>query len=381
MDGVLKGADFEKRLITDRPGGTIVEPLYDRANHGDVTGGSPGAAPWVRGASTEHTPGWDIRQRHDLLDDPAATNRAILDDLEQGATSILLRLHRKVSAADLSRALDGVLLDLATVALDAGPWAADAAPLLQALWAEQGLAADSRRGAFRIDPIGAMARYGCGMPDELGAVAAEVTSPDVTAMAVDTTVYADGGASAVTEVAAALATGVEYLRWLTGAGLSVDDAAGQLEFTFAATEDQFETIAKLRAARLTWGRVIDASAGTRGGQTQHAVTSAAMYTTRDPWVNLLRATTAAFAAAAGGASAITVVPFDAAIGVPSELGRRTARNIGLLLQEESHVGHVTDPAGGSWYVENLTQQIADAAWELFQRIEGSGGMNAWVTGE
>lgn len=379
VEALLKTDDFHDRLMTPRPGGVIVEPLYDRANHGDIDSGRPGAAPWIRGADIDHTPGWDLCQRHDLLD-PEATNAAILEDLEQGVTSILLRLHRKVTGDELAATLDGVYLELASIALDAGPWANETAPLLQAQWDLQELGTADRRGAFRIDPLGSMARFGAGMPDQLGAVAAELDSPHVTTMAVDTTVWSDGGASAVTEIAAALGTGVEYLRWLTQAGLSVDDAAGQIEFTFSATADQFETIAKLRAARLTWGRIIGASGGTRGGQRQHAITSPAMFSRRDPWVNLLRATTAGFAAAAGGAQAITILPFDSALGVPSELGRRTARNISLLLQEEAHVGQVTDPGGGSWFVETTTRAIADAGWSLFQRIEASGGMNAWVTG-
>jgi methylmalonyl-CoA mutase len=161
----------------------------------------------------------------------------------------------------------------------------------------------------------------------------------------------------------------------------VDAAAGQLEFRYAATEDQFLTIAKFRAARRLWARVAQVSGITTGAaaQRQHAVTSSVMMTERDPWVNMLRTTVACLAAGVGGADAVTVLPFDEAVGLPDAFARRVARNTQSILLEESHLARVVDPAGGSWYVERLTDELAHAAWEHFQEIERAGGQRAALT--
>jgi methylmalonyl-CoA mutase len=159
------------------------------------------------------------------------------------------------------------------------------------------------------------------------------------------------------------------------AGMSIADALSQIEFRNAATADQFATIAKLRAARRLWSRVAESCGvtGVEAGQHQHAVTSSPMMTRRDPWNNILRTTLAAMAAGVGGAESVTVLPFDAAIGLPDTLARRVARNTHALLVEESNVARVVDPAGGSWYVESLTAQFAEQAWSWFQQIERAGG--------
>jgi methylmalonyl-CoA mutase len=158
----------------------------------------------------------------------------------------------------------------------------------------------------------------------------------------------------------------------------VTEAADQLEFRYAATADQFLTIAKLRAARQVWSRVLEASGvpAEQRGQLQHAVTSWTMTTVRDPWTTLLRDTLATFAAGVGGADAVTVLPFDVPLGLPGVLSRRMARNTSAILIEESHVARVTDPAGGSWYVESLTSDLAAAAWKVFQDTETAGGIVA-----
>jgi methylmalonyl-CoA mutase len=195
-------------------------------------------------------------------------------------------------------------------------------------------------------------------------------------MVVDATRYHDAGASDAEELACSIATGVAYLRLLTGTGLSVAEALGQLEFRYAANADQFGTIAKLRAARALWARVARACGTVDAVQRQHAVTSAAMMTERDPWVNMLRTTLACFAAGVGGADAVTVLPFDHRLGRPDRFARRIARNTQSLLIDEASVGRATDPAGGSWYVESRTSALARTAWAWFTEIEGAGGMEA-----
>lgn len=377
---VLGSSTFEKKLVTRMATELSIEPLYDRATHGtdDDPAGLPGSPGYARGVGYAAGP-WDIRQRHDLITASQARTD-MLADLEQGATSILLRLHRAPLAGELAAAFDGVYVDMAPIALDAGPWWREAVEAFAGIWEARGMAPAARIGSLRIDPLGTQARWGVPVGGDLPWVTAFVDSPHLTTMAVDATPYVDGGAHAVQEIAWSLATGVEYLRWLTDSGLPIDNALASIEFTYAATSNQFETIAKLRAARRAWNRVAEASGGASispvAGQRQHAITSAAMYTTRDPWVNLLRATTAALGAVAGGAQAITVLPFDSAVGKPDELGRRTARNLQLLLLEESNLDKVIDPAGGSWFIEDHTTALAEAAWAEFQRIEANGGMRA-----
>ena len=160
-----------------------------------------------------------------------------------------------------------------------------------------------------------------------------------------------------------------------GSGLDVDAAARQLEFRFAASPDQFLTMAKLRAARRTWHRVATVSGVADTRQRQHAVTSRAATSRYDTWVNVLRNTVACFAAGVGGADAVTVRPHDELVDAGgSPTGRRLARNTQLVLIEESNLARVVDPAGGAWYVEHLTDQLARAAWARFQELERAGGI-------
>ena len=189
---------------------------------------------------------------------------------------------------------------------------------------------------------------------------------------VDATAVHDRGASDAQELGWAMATAAGYLRTLTGGGLSVADAAALVEFRLAATDEQFPTIAKLRAARRLWARVQELSDSEPVPMRLHAVTSRPMMSARDPWVNMLRTTVAAFAAGVGGADAVTVLPFDSPLGRPDAFGRRIARNTSSLLISESHLARVADPAGGAYAVERLTDDLAVAAWEELGRVESDG---------
>ena len=181
----------------------------------------------------------------------------------------------------------------------------------------------------------------------------------------------EAGATDVDALAVAVATAVEYLRHLEAAGIPADEAFGQIDLRLGATADQFLTAAALRAARRVWARVGEACGVVedRRGVRTHAVTSLRMFTREDPWVNVLRSTLAAFGASVGGADAITVLPYDTVLGLPERFSRRLARNTQILLADESNVGRVTDPGGGSWYLESLTDQVAAAVWARFQEVE------------
>lgn len=387
VDKVLDGAPFDRKLVTTTYDGLRVQPLYTRADSpGSDAAGAPGAAPFVRGgaAAGSVVEGWDVRQYH-AGTDLTALNAAILTDLERGVRSIVMGPCGITTVDELDRALDGVYLDIAPICLDWGPDAARGAELLGALWQRRGLPAGAAVGELGLDPLGDLARHGwlASSPEEelaaLGARAADTAArwPAVIPVRVDGTVYAEGGASDAFEVAAVLATGVAYLRAMAAGGLSVDDALARISFRLAADADQFATMTKLRAARRCWARIAEVAGAPAGtGMTLHAVTSRAMYSRRDPWVNLLRATLACFAAAAGGADAITVLPFGAAAGQWDELGVRLARNTQIILAEESGLNRVVDPAGGSWYVEARTEELAAEAWRRFQALEAAGGMAA-----
>jgi methylmalonyl-CoA mutase len=340
--------------------------------------GLPGQAPYTRGTlATRGDLGWDIRP---VFSDPSVEQTAadIVTDLENGGTSVWLTLGAGgLAVSDLGKALDKVLLDVAPVTLESDEPVA-AAEAFTALLKAKGVSAapGTNLGA---DPIGDSARGGA--PD-VAAVVAKVAelarANNLRALAVDATAVHDLGASDAQELGYSMAVGAAYLRLLTAAGIDVDTAATLLEFRYAATDEQFPTIAKFRAARRLWARVTELSgvAEANRGQLQHAVTSRPMMTKYDPWVNMLRTTVAAFAAGVGGATAVTVLPFDSALGLPDAFARRIARNTSSLLISESHVAKVTDPAGGAYAVEQLTDDLAKAAWAELGRVEESGGILA-----
>ncbi|MFE3824800.1 methylmalonyl-CoA mutase family protein [Streptomyces sp. NPDC059092] len=397
VSGVLRksgrdaeGAAAEEALSTPLQDGLFTRPLYTAQDapagaRDGAAGGFPGFAPFTRGGRPlgGAVAGWDVRQRH-ARPDPALTNEAVLSDLENGVTSLWLAVGADgVPVPELAAALDGVYLDLAPVALDAGDEFGPAALELLRIYDERGVPREAARGTLGADPVGRFARTGqevTGRTAEAAALAARCDRdhPGVRAIAVDALPYHEAGASDAQELGCSLATGVGWLRDLTASGLSVDAACRQLEFRYAATADQFLTIAKLRAARRLWARVAEVSGAgpAAAAQRQHAVTSTVMMTRRDPWVNMLRTTVAALAAGVGGADAVTVLPFDHALGLPDAFARRIARNTSTILVEESHLGRVIDPAGGSWYVERLTDELAHAAWAWFQEIERAGGQRA-----
>jgi len=373
--------EVDRLLATATYDGIEIAPLYT-APPATAGTGMPGATPFTRGAGSSAgvVSGWDVRQRH-ADPDPAATNAAALDDLENGATSLWLVLGPHGLAVDhLPAALGGVHLDLAGVVLDAGDQFDAAARTLTALVEARGTSPAEVSGSLGADPIGWRARTG--RPADVAAAArwaarCAASLPRLRAVTVDATVFHDAGGADAEELGCALAAGVGYLRAITDAGVDIRDAFAQIEFRYAVNADQFLGIAKLRAARRLWARVAQAcGVPGAGAQRQHAVTSAAMTTARDPWVNLLRATLACFAAGVGGAQAVTVLPFDHRLGRPDRFARRLARNTQSLLIEESHVGRVVDPAGGSWYVEHLTDALAERAWDWFTEIERAGGVLA-----
>ncbi len=383
VDKVLKGGSFE-RLVTTSADGIEVQPLYTEGPDESVTG-APGSAPFTRGFSTAHgTDGaWDVRSQI-TENDVDEFNRIALRELERGATSLQLAGPVIQDQAKLARALDGVFLELARMVLQPmGPFG-DPAGRLTELWESRGIAPESALGNFGADPLGLLAATGqlwAPVDDvlaELGELA-KVTSekyPLVRAVTIDATPYAEAGGSEGQELAAMLSTGVAYLRAMQSAGTSAAGAGRSIEIVLGADADFFTTMAKVRAARRLWFTMASASGidSSVAPPTITVRTLDRMMTRRDPWVNLLRVTSASFGAILGGADSVISRPFDSRWGDPVELSRRMSRNTQLLLGEESGGGRVLDPAGGSWYVETLTEDLAQVSWELFRVLEGAGGM-------
>lgn len=344
--------------------------------------GLPGQAPFTRGADAlRENRAWDIRA---WFTDPDGQRTAdeVVTDLENGVNSLWLTLGSDGVPSDaLAKVLEPVFIDLAPVVVQDLRDPLGAARALAAVIEDKAVTAHhgSNLGA---DPVGTAVRerleLAAGETDLGVAVeAARIALPlGIGAIVVDGTAVHDAGGSDVQELAYLLAAGATYLRVLAEAGLTVDEAAGLLEFRIAATDEQFPTIAKFRAARRTWARVAELSgvAEAGRGQRQHGVTSRPMMTSYDPYVNMLRTTVASFAAGVGGAASVTVLPFDEPLGLPEPFSRRIARNTSGLLISESHVAKVTDPAGGSHLVEQLTDDLARAAWAGFAELEEAGGV-------
>jgi methylmalonyl-CoA mutase len=381
VDGVLKGAPFEKKLISRTYDGLRIEPLYARAAAAmPVTGRSPGTA-------------WTLMQRVDHPD-PADANAQALEDLENGANGLTLVFAGSVSAngygldpapATLARVLEGVALETGiTIDFNLSPATRDAVRHFAGLVKSRGLAPGSVDLRASINPIGGFAASGTS-PRPWAALA-----QDFTAMVRELATQGFGGPFAVAdgrlihnaggseaqELAFAIASAVAYLRALASAGMPLDAARGMIYFRLSADADQFLTMAKFRALRKLWARVEEACGVAPKAAYVAAETAWRMMTRHDPNVNMLRITMAVAAAGLGGADSITALPHTAALGLPDSFARRIARNTQLILLEESNLAKVADPAAGSGAIEDITGSMCTAAWSLFQEIEAAGG--AWA---
>ncbi len=374
----LKGARWE-RLVGQTGDGIPIEPLYREPDCHTATdiSGVPGAPPFVRGARLGA-----CRMRQVFSHpDPVRTNEEILADLRGGVGAIELALGDGgvgiADAADLDRALADVILEAAPVSLDGADLAA--ATMLEGKL--KGVATPGT--AFNLDPIGALMRTGAFEDAEHRACAGFAarmrgTLPAARSLRVDARPAHEAGGTKAQEIASALGSAIAYLRALTAEGLTAEEANASLSFAVAVGPDVLIETAKLRALRLCWARILEASGAAPEARAAHlhAFTSRRMMTRYDAWTNILRVTTAAFAAAIGGADEITTYPFTDALGLPTPFARRVARNTQHVLLEECRLGHVADPAGGAWFVEKLTRDLAAKAWEIMQAIEARGGIIA-----
>lgn len=378
----LNGASFEKALTHTTYEGLTLQPMYRRADTANLSHPQtlPGLAPYARGAQADgyvNQP-WHIAQEIPYST-PETFNAALRSDLERGQTAINLNHISLNTADDIARAFAGV--DLTRYPIIA-THSANALSFVKRLADYLGPTIAELRGCIASDPLGELARTGI-LPTSINDAYDEMAqlttwaiehAPNLKTITVNADMYHDSGASAVQELAFAIAGGVEYIRQMLERELPIDAVTPRIQFTFALGSQFFTEVAKLRAARLLWSQIVGAFGGSESRMSLHARTSTINKTVYDPYVNMLRTTIEAFAGATGGIDSMQVAPFDAVVRPPDEFSRRIARNEQLVLQHEAGLTHTIDPAGGSYYVEYLTDWLAQQAWALFQEVEKQGGL-------
>jgi len=408
-EALLKGASFEKKLLTQTYEGITLQPIYSRQ---DISGFKhleqlPGQADFMRcsSASGYRSKVWEISQELPY-GTPQLVNEALRNDLANGQTEIQILpdlitqfgndpdyaqpAEVGMCGVSLSNIQDfdtlfkGIDVENHSVYLRGGPSCLALAIVFFAWTQKYAVNVKKLHGCFESDPFGIWASLGR-LPINLDTLFEEIAilTKYVSAkklhfqtITVSASAYHDAGANAVQELAYSMATGVEYLRRFESNGLSVDDTAPRMQFVYGIGTNFFMELAKLRAARLLWSKVIQASGGKSEAQKMwiHARTATRDKTVVDAYNNVLRGTTEAFAAILGQCNSMHVSPFDEVYQVPDDFSRRMARNTQLILKHECLLTDVIDPAGGSWFIENLTKDLAEKAWELFQKIEADGGM-------
>lgn len=406
---LLNNTPFEKTMITESLEGIRYQALYRAEDVCDIKfkEAYPGCFPQVRGSELlidSNQPWWVAQEIvSPQVDD---FNRQLTEGLNAGLNAVNMRLDSasrqgldpdQASApdvgddgvsiaclADMERALRTVNLAETPIIIQTGASGMPYLGLLVALARKNGVAAHRLQGAIATDPLGELANRGS-LPKAL--VWSYLSMAEMTAWATDHApklgtiwvrgdIYGEAGAHAVQEIAYALGTGLEYLRQMESRGLTPNISAAHLRFSFSLGTEFFMEVAKLRAARLLWARILEACGvpEAKRGMVLHGKSNRFFMSRYDPYVNLLRATTQAFSAICGGAGSLHLTEFDKVHGASTAFSRRLARNIQLILKEECHLQWVTDPGGGAYAIEGLTHELAQAAWCEFQNLEKRGGM-------
>ena len=411
VEAELKGAPFDKRMFTDTYEGIKLQPIYCRTDTAGLphVNSFPGFAPFVRGttASGYLKQPWEVSQEI-TVSSPTQFNEVARTSLQRGLNALNVVLDRATrngldpdwaqpdevglgglsiaTLEDLDRALQGIDLGHTSLFIRSGASALPFAALLMALAQKRKILPVNLRGCIEMDPLGVIAHEGK-LPQSVEDAYREMAlltrwtathAPHLQTVCVHGRAWHEAGGSAVEELAFTLATGLEYLRELNYRGVDVNTAAPRMRFAITVGSSFFKEIAKLRALRMLWSQLVGALEGDETARklSLHVRTSQWNKTVCDPHNNLLRATVEAFAGALGGCDSLQVGAFDEALRPPDDFSQRLARNTQLILQKECHLTQVVDPAGGSWYVESLTADLAKRAWALFQEVEKLGGMAA-----
>ena len=391
----LKGADFDKKLVYRAPEGFSIQPFYRREDLKGLktTVSAPGQFPYVRGTRTNND--WAIRQNICACKNARKANAKALEVLNKGINSLGFCLDKdKLSYRFIKTLLNGIAADCIAINFTICPCkAAELANILVRYYGRMGYDTKHMVGSINVDPIRNMLLKGKALTREqvsakIGeTVKAAKSLPGYRVVGVNSVILNNSGAYAAQELAYALAWGAEYMTMLTEAGVPNYRAANAIRFNMGIGGNYFMEIAKFRAGRLLWAKIVEAykqpifTTALRNAAKMNvsAETSRFNMTVFDAYVNLLRSQTETMSAALAGVDEITVTPFDVTYEEPTDFSERIARNQQLLLKEEAHFDKVVDPAAGSYYLENLTASIAAEAWKQFLDIQERGGMYQLVS--
>ena len=378
----LKGADFQKKLVWRTNEGFNVQPFYRREDLANLKtpDALPGEFPFVRGNKKDSNE-WYVRQNI-KVDDPVEANKKALDILNKGIDSIGFRFGGDmVSPSFIETLLKDIRLDIVEVSYRTCPrHAVELAEILVKYFEKQGYDKEKIVGGVGFDPIDKMLQKGKDTTPMLAQLPKLVETlkdyPNLRCVMVHSDTLNNAGAYIVQELGYALAWGNEYLQELVDAGVDVDTAAKSIKFYMGISENYFMEIAKFRAARLLWAQIVkqyEPKCDCACKMIINASTSTYNQTLFDSYVNLLRSQTEAMSAALGGVHSMVVTPFDAPYEKATDFSERIARNQQLLIKEESHFNRIVDPSAGSYYIEHLTDALAQEAWKFFLKIEDEGG--------
>ena len=380
----LKGVPFEKKLIWKTNEGFNVNPFYRQEDVENIAAlkSAPGKFPFVRG--TKENNEWRVRQNI-VVECPKAANEKALDILNKGVDSLGFCITKEdLDAEFIATLLNGICPECVEINFNCCPCGCAAlVDLLVAYFKKNNVNLEKVCGSVNCDPMQKMIVKGRKPSREkmteriVAAVKAAACMPNFRVVGVNSVALNHAGAFCAQELGYALAWGAEYMTMMTEAGVKAVDAGRAIKFNMGIGGNYFMEIAKFRAARLLWAMIVKAyepECDCACKMKIHAETSKFNKTIFDAHVNLLRSETEAMSAAIAGVDSMTVNPFDVCYKKSDDFSERIARNQQLLLKEESHFDKVTDPAGGSYYIENLTQSIATEAWRRFMEIQDNGGM-------
>ncbi len=385
VETALRGQSADT-LISREADGLIRQPLYTEARNPTASdpSGLPGFAPYIRGttAVTNRFQPWQIAQRV-VVGRDGSDNEHILADLAGGVSALLLDAgNTTLTKKKLDKLLHGVDLDIAPLALATSASMHNVEALL-AFLDERKVVGDAV-GFLNLDPQATRLHTAENDFDMAALLKTTAAHPGLRLLTAAGTIWHSEGAGTAQELGWTLAGLVQHLRDGETAGATPKQALPRMTMTLAAETDFFVTLSKIRAARLLYANIAEA-VGVIDAQDCvpqiHTETSLRAFSSIDPWVNIVRATLAAMGAALAGVDWLTVAPCSASSAGDNTLTRRIARNTQVILQEESHIGHVVDAAGGSWYVEQLTRDLAVAGWGEFQKIEAAGGLAKVLDGQ
>lgn len=382
----LKGADFDKKLVWRTNEGFNVQPMYraEDIENLKTTDSLPGEYPFIRGTKTNNE--WYIRQAI-VVENVEEANAKAKDVTSKGITSLGFKVKKdELTAADFKTLLDGINVEKTEINIEACPRhaVANAKALVEYLTSAN--LVDVFKGSIKFDPFVRLLKHGVDFTGDIKETAMEILAivapvKNLRVFTVDSVMLSDAGAYISQELGYALSWGNEWMAQLTEAGISADEAAKRIKFNMGISSNYFMEIAKFRAARWLWAEIVAAynpECKCACKMNAHAQTSEWNMTVYDAHVNLLRSQTEAMSAALAGVDSITVRPFDKTYQTPDDFSERIARNQQLLLKEECHLDKVVDPSAGSYYVEVLTNSLADVAWKLFLEVEDKGGFGAEV---